>query len=56
VVAGDGEQRWVTRSRAERSETCVEMNESGGGAPVVPTREDKVVGPRGTVLTSGDQP
>jgi hypothetical protein len=54
-VANDGEQRWATGSRVERSETCVRRKESGGGAPAMPMREDKAARPRGTALTGSDR-
>jgi hypothetical protein len=42
-VAGDGEQRKVTGSRAEQSRVrhVHEGRKKGGGAPAVPTREDR---------------
>jgi hypothetical protein len=54
-VASDSEQRWVTGSKVEQGEACVRRKESGGGAPVVPTHEDKAARPRETTLTDGDR-
>jgi hypothetical protein len=49
VVANDDEQRQVTESRAEQSRVrrARKGRKKGGGAPAVPTREDRAATARG---------